>query len=113
MIGGMRKFAKSKWAFLLFGLLILSFGVFGFTDPFQGVMGGGFVKIEGRSIEQRDITRQVDQQLERMRQETGEVLSQRDAARRGITQQVLSSEVYRVSVLAYADKIGVKASVSA
>jgi peptidyl-prolyl cis-trans isomerase D len=113
MIGGMRKFAKSKWAILLFALLIVSFGVFGFSDPFQGVTGGGFVQIEGRSIEQRDISRQVDQELERMRQETGEVLSQRDAAQRGITQQILSSAVYRTSVLAYADKIGVKASTSA
>lgn len=113
MIGGMRKFAKSKWAILLFALLIISFGVFGFSDPFQGVTGGGFVQVGDRSIEQRDITRQVDQELERIRQETGEVLSQRDAAQRGITQQILSSEVYRASVLAYADKIGVKASISA
>ncbi len=113
MIGGMRKFARSKWAILLFALLIVSFGVFGFSDPFQGVIGGGFVKVDGRSIEQRDITRQVDQELERIRQETGEVLTQRDAAQRGITQQVLSGAVYRTSVLAYADKIGVKASASA
>jgi peptidyl-prolyl cis-trans isomerase D len=113
MIGGMRKFAKSKWAILLFALLILSFGVFGFSDPFQGVSGGGFVKVDGRSIEQRDITRLVDQELERIRQESGEVLSQRDAAQRGITQQILSGEVYRTSVLAYADEIGVRASISA
>jgi hypothetical protein len=37
MIGGIRKFAKSKWALvLLFIPLVVSFGIFGFQDPFSG-----------------------------------------------------------------------------
>ena len=59
MIGGFRKFAKSKWSALLFGLLILSFGIFGFQDPFRGITGGGFIKIGDREIHSRDVTKEL------------------------------------------------------
>lgn len=114
MLGWMRKFVKSKWAFtLLFIPLIISFGIFGFNDPFSGVSGGGFVQVGDHEVRQKDINDEVDQELERVRQESGKIYSQREAAQQGLTQQVLNRQIYRASVLAYADKLGVKAPMSA
>ncbi|MDP3736865.1 MAG: SurA N-terminal domain-containing protein [Hyphomonadaceae bacterium] len=114
MLGWMRKFVKSKWAFtLLFIPLIISFGIFGFNDPFQGVSGGGFVQVGDHQVRQKDVNDEVDQELERARQETGKVFSHKEAAQQGLTQQVLTRQIYRASVLAFGDKIGVKASPSA
>ena len=90
MIGGIRKFARSKWAIvLLFIPLIVSFGIFGFNDPFSGVMGGGFVQVGDHQVRQLDVSRAVDGELNRIREESGEILTPRDAARRGLTQQIL------------------------
>jgi peptidyl-prolyl cis-trans isomerase D len=109
MLGGMRAFVKSKWAIGLFALLIVSFGIFGFSDPFAGVSGGGFVQVGNREIRPRDVNRQVDLILERIRRERNEILSARDAAQQGITQEVLQQEVRRVLTAEFGKKIGVEA----
>lgn len=111
MIGGMRKFAKSKWALvLLFIPLIVSFGIFGFQDPFSGISGGGLSKIGDRQIYARDVSDELSNELERIRVEEERIVSQADAVREGIAQNVLASVEYRALILAYADKIGVRAS---
>ena len=113
MLGLMRAFIKSKWSIGLFALLIISFGIFGFSDPFSGVSGGGFIRVGDHEIMPRDINRRVDAELERRRQETGEVVSAREAAQQGLTQQVLESELRRVLTVEFAKKVGVRASESA
>jgi peptidyl-prolyl cis-trans isomerase D len=111
MIGGIRKFAKSKWAaVLLFIPLIISFGIFGFQDPFRGISGGGFVRIGDREIHARDVSEELTAAIEEVRVQENRVISQADAIREGIATRVLSQLVYRNAVLAYADKIGVRAS---
>jgi peptidyl-prolyl cis-trans isomerase D len=114
MLGWMRGFVRSPWAIALFALLVIGL-VTTMGDPFQGVTGGGFVKVGDHEVHQRDVSQAVDQELNRIREESEgkEILTPRDAAQRGITQQILSQLVYRASLLAYADKIGVKASAAA
>ncbi|HEY7797872.1 MAG TPA: peptidyl-prolyl cis-trans isomerase [Hyphomonadaceae bacterium] len=109
MLGWMRGFVKSPWAIALFVLLVIGL-VTTMGDPFSGVTGGGFVQVGDHQVRQRDVSQAVDQELNRVREETGEILTPRDAAQRGITQQAISQLIYRASLLAYADKIGVKAS---
>ena len=113
MLGWMRGFIKTPWAFALFALLVVSFGVFYSQDPFKGVSGGGFVTVGSREVTQRDVNRETENQIERIRQEQNQVITAKEAAQRGLTQQVFQSLVYRNTVLAYADQIGVKASPSA
>ena len=111
MIGGIRKFAKSKWAaVLLFAPLIISFGIFGFQDPFNGISGGGLSRVGDHEIHARDLNEELSAQIEAIRQEDGRVLTQADAIREGIAQQVLAQLEYRNMILAYADKVGIKAS---
>ncbi|MEQ1609047.1 MAG: SurA N-terminal domain-containing protein [Hyphomonadaceae bacterium] len=111
MIGGIRKFAKSKWALvLLFIPLIVSFGIFGFQDPFSGVSGGGLSRVGNHEIHARDLNDELTAQIEQIRQQDGRVLTQADAIREGLAQQVLGQLEYRNMILAYADKVGIRAS---
>ena len=112
MLGWMRGFVKSPWAIALFALLVVGL-VTTMGDPFSGVTGGGFVQVGDHQVHQRDVSQAVDDELNRIREESGEILTPRDAAQRGLTQQVLQQLIYRASMLAYADKIGVKASAAA
>lgn len=113
MMTVMRSFVKSKWALGLFALLIISFGVFGVTDPFSGVSGGGFVRAGERSLGARDVSRALDQEIRSIREQNGEVLSQSDAAKRGIPQAIVQELTQQLTALAYADRIGLKASPTA
>lgn len=111
MIGGIRKFAKSKWALvLLFIPLIISFGIFGFQDPFSGISGGGLSKVGDHEIHARDLNNDLTAELEAIRQQDGRVLTQADAIREGIAANVLAQLEYRNMILAYADKVGIRAS---
>jgi peptidyl-prolyl cis-trans isomerase D len=111
MIGGIRKFAKSKWALvLLFIPLVISFGIFGFQDPFSGISGGGLSRVGDREIHARDLNDDLSAEIEAIRQRDGRVLTQADAIREGIAQQVLAQLEYRNMILAYADKVGIRAS---
>lgn len=110
MLGFMRRFVKSKWSIGLFALLILSFGVFGFSDPFSGVTGGGFIQVGDREIRPADVNKQVDVILEQYRREKGEVLSPRDAAQQGLTREVMIREVNRVRLAEFGKKVGAVAS---
>src|SRR5262245_26239597 len=101
MLGWMRGFVKTPWAFALFALLVVSFGVFYSQDPFKGVSGGGFVTIGTREVTARDVSRETEQQIERIRREQNQIISTKDAAKRGLTQQVFQNLIYRNTVLAY------------
>lgn len=114
MIGGIRKFAKSKWAaVLLFIPLIISFGIFGFQDPFRGITGGGFIKIGDREIRPSDITKELQDMIEEVRVRDGKVLSQNEAVKQGLGQQALSKLMYQTALSAYADLKGIRASTDA
>src|ERR1700759_5257487 len=113
MMGVMRSFLKTPWAVALLVIIALSFGIFGFKDPFNGVVGGGFMSAGGRSVQPRDASRMVDQGIEQIRKEQGKTISRREAGEQGIPQQVMQELMMQTVTLAYADKIGVKASPSA
>ncbi len=114
MLTGMRAFAKSKWAIVLLALLAVALGVgVGISNPFAGVTGGGFVQAGNHSFGTRDANRYLNQYIENVSLETGESIRPEDAARDGVTNQIVGALVQRASSLAFADKIGVKASPSA
>lgn len=111
MIGGIRKFAKSKWAaIILFVPLIISFGIFGFHDPFRGVSGGGFIKIGEREIHSREVTKEMDAAIEEIRVKENRVLSQEEAVKAGLGQRALGQLMYQTALSAYADLKGIRAS---
>ena len=50
MLAGFRSFAKSPFAILLFGLLIISFAIFGISDVFKGPQGSGVITAGSREL---------------------------------------------------------------
>src|SRR5436190_16914473 len=99
MLSWMRTFVKSPIAVLVLGLVGAAM-VITLPDAFRGAsMGGGFVTIDSREVTARDVTRETDNQLERIRAEQNQVVSAKEAAQRGLTQQVLDSLIYRNTVL--------------
>jgi peptidyl-prolyl cis-trans isomerase D len=113
MLGGFRKFVRSKLGFALFVLLIISFGIFGFQDPFRGIMGGGFLQVGERTIRSADIDRGLQEVIENIRQEEGRIVPPRDPENRRIAEQVYAQERNQALILEYARKIGVVASPTA
>ncbi len=111
MLSAMRSFAKTKLAFVVFGILIVAMAVgVGFSDPFSGVSGGGFIRAGNHSVGQVDVARVLDQRIREAREESGEFITQEQAAERGMVQDALQELFQRSSFLAFADSIGVKAS---
>lgn len=114
MLSGMRKFAKSKWAGLLLLLLVLGLGAgVGISNPFGATAGGALLSSGDRQVSARDVNRSLDQYVNRYREETGEVISTREAAQQGVVNQILNDQAQRTLVLRLADKMGVRASADA
>ncbi len=113
MIGGMRKFAKSKWAaVVLFIPLVISLGMF-LPDTFGiggRLSGGTLSRIGGREVKVADVDRDVQRLIEEVRAQEGRTISQADAAREGQVEAIIRDLQVRNTLLAYADKVGISAS---
>ncbi len=112
MIGGMRKFAKSKWAaVVLFIPLVIALGMF-IPDTFNGsgLSGGVLSRIGGREVKVADVDRDVQRLIDEVRLQEGRNISQADAAREGQVGAIINDLEVRNTLLAYADKVGIKAS---
>jgi peptidyl-prolyl cis-trans isomerase D len=112
-MGGFRSFAKSKWALVIFGLLLAVFGFnVGQSDVFRGVdfVGGGFISAGERKVAGRDVTQELNFQLERLRRENGQVITQEQAVAQGAIPQLVDQLQQQALKLAYADKFGIVAS---
>jgi peptidyl-prolyl cis-trans isomerase D len=113
MLGWMRSFVKSPIAVLVLGLVGAAM-VITLPDAFRGVsMGGGFVTIGDREVTAVDVSREVEREIENQRRENGQILTARQMAEQRITEQLLERRIQRQSILAYAEKIGVRASPTA
>lgn len=110
-MSGMRSFAKSKVALAIFGILIVAFGFgVGMRDPFSGITGGGFVSAGDRKIGVRDVNRMLNREIEAQRTQNNKIISLKEAAQQGMTAAIVNEMIQQTVTLAYADKIGVKAS---
>lgn len=112
MIDGMRKFAKSKWAAgLLLIPLAISLAMF-LPDTFGngGLSGGVLSRIGGREVRVTDVERDTQRLLDEIRQTEGKVVTPAEAVQQGRVQQIINRLEIDNTLLAYADKTGVKAS---
>lgn len=114
MLTALRSFAKTKAAWVVFGLLVIAMAVgVGISDPFSGVSGGGLIQAGERRFGEVDVNRLVDEKIQELREESGEFITVQQAAERGITQQAIGELRQRAAILAFADKLGVRASPTA
>lgn len=91
MMQSMRKQAKGFLAFILFGLLILSFGVWGIGDIFRPVSGRDVViEIGGTEIPAEQLARDVQREIQALRARSGVSLDYGQALRFGLVGQTIS-----------------------
>jgi peptidyl-prolyl cis-trans isomerase D len=110
MLAGFRKFAKSPFAVVLFGLLIVSFAIFGISDVFKGSQGSGVISAGARSLTPADFKQRFDNYRKAMEQRNGTALTPDQAVEQRVDQQILQELVLQESLAAALHKMGVAPS---
>jgi peptidyl-prolyl cis-trans isomerase D len=110
MLAGFRKFAKSPFAVVLFGLLIVSFAIFGISDVFKGPQGSGVINAGSRTMSAADFKQRFDNYRKAMEQQNGAALTPDEAVERGVDRQIVQELVLQESLAAALQKMGVAPS---
>lgn len=110
MLAGFRSFAKSPFAVVLFGLLIVSFAIFGISDVFKGPQGSGVISAGSRTMSAQDFKARFDNYRKAMEQRGGEAITPDIAVERGIDRQIVQELTLQESIAAAIQKMGVAPS---
>jgi peptidyl-prolyl cis-trans isomerase D len=112
MLSAIRAFAKSWVATLLFGLLIVSFVVFGIgnRDLLHPKITNSVITAGGRSIGPAEFKRDFDGYIGRLQQQVGQQITPELAAANGLDQRVAQGLASSEAFSAYLTKIGVRPS---
>jgi len=110
MLAGFRSFAKSPFAVLLFGLLIVSFAIFGISDVFKGPKGSGVISAGSRTLSAQDFKLRFDNYRKGMEQRNGQALTPDQAVEQGIDRQIVQELALQESIAAAIQGMGVKPS---
>lgn len=110
MLAGFRKLAKSPFAVVLFGLLIVSFAVFGISDVFKGPKGSGVISAGSRSMSAADFKQRFDNYRKAMEQRNGTTLTPDQAVEQGVDRQIVQELMLQESLAAALQQAGVAPS---
>lgn len=109
MLAGFRSFAKSPFAIVLFGLLIVSFAVFGISDVFNQPSTTKVVAVGSRAITPQDFKARFDN-YRRQLESQGQSLTPDEAVARGVDRQMLQELSLQEAMAELIKKIGVRPS---
>lgn len=110
MLAGFRSFAKSPLAIVLFGLLIVSFAVFGISDVFKGPRISGVVAAGSRTVSPEDFKTRYENYRKGTERQTGEALTPDQAVERGIDRQILQEVSLQESIAEVIRRFGIRPS---
>ncbi len=110
MLAGFRTFAKSPFAVLLFGLLIVSFAIFGISDVFKGPRGSGVISAGSRTMTPQDFKLRFDNYRKAMEQRNGTTITPDQAVEQGVDRQILQELALQESIAAAIHDMGVAPS---
>jgi peptidyl-prolyl cis-trans isomerase D len=110
MIASIRKFAKSWVATLLFGLLIVSFAVFGIgnRDLFHAKISNAVITAGSRSVSMGEYKRDFDGFKAQVEQQVGQPITPELAVANGLDRRVLEGIASREAFAELLTKIGVR-----
>lgn len=111
MLTMMREMLRSKFAGLLFGLIIVSMAVWGVTDIFSGGIGANLAKAGDRAVSVEQLDRRLEAYLRNAQQQGGDIVTREDAVGAGVVDQLFGLEASRTANLGYASATGAEASV--
>jgi len=109
MLAGFRSFAKSPFAVVLFGLLIVSFAVFGISDVFRNPTGKWVIAAGSRSMTPEDFKAQFEN-FRKRQQAQGQTITPDMAVEQGIDRKMLAQLALQESLAELVRKMGVRAS---
>ena len=99
MMQTMRRYAKGAMAFVLFGVLIISFAIWGIGDIFRSGSGDPEVaKVGETEITVREFNDELQRELRRLESVFGRRLDAAQAREFGIVEQVLSGMISRALI---------------
>ena len=110
MLAGFRTFAKSPFAVILFGLLIVSFAVFGISDVFNGQRISGVVATGSRTVSPQEFKTRYDNYRKETERRTGEALTPDQAVERGVDRQILQEVALQESMAELIQRFGIRPS---
>ena len=111
MLDSLRKHATGWVAKVLFGILVVSFAIWGIGDIFRAPHGGStLAEVAGSSITMQEVSKEFDRRLQQMQQQYGNSLDRRAAVSLGLLQQSVDSAVARRLVDAHAEDLRLTAS---
>jgi peptidyl-prolyl cis-trans isomerase D len=110
MLEALRRGAQTRVAKLLFGLLVLSFGIWGVHDVFTGWGRGSIAKVGGTPISDEEFRRTYQNELDRFSQQAGKRITAEQGHAFGLDRRVLSQLVAGAAVEAHAKQLGLALS---
>lgn len=110
MLESLRKWATGWVAFILIGLLILSFAIWGVADVFTGYQRGALATVGDETITEQEFQRALNNELNAISQQAGRRITLEQARTFGLDQQVMSRLVGAAAVGAHAKEMGLALS---
>ena len=110
MLTLIRNMLRTRLAGLLFLLIIIAMGAWGVTDVFSGGIGNNLASAGTTTFSEAQLDQEVERELRSATDDRGRALSKAQAAQQGIVDQIYQRELFRTSLLAYADKLGAGAT---
>lgn len=112
MLTFFRKFSKSPLAIVLFGLLLLSFAVFGISDVFTaGPIKNAVIQAGSRTVTGAQFKQEFDSyRKQAAEQNQGQAISTEDAVAAGLDKRIIEGLAYTESFAALLTRMGVKPS---
>ena len=110
MLEAMRRGAQTRVAKLLFGLLVLSFGIWGVHDVFRGWSCGAVAKVGGTAISDQEFRRAYQDELDRFSQQAKQRITAEQGRAFGVDKRVLAQLIGGAAVEAHADQLGLALS---
>lgn len=105
MLNSLRKSAAGWLAKILFGLLVLSFALWGVGDWTSGFRREKLAEVGGREITQAEFERAYQTQLVNLSNQLGRQVTSAEARSLGLTQRVLQTLVGAAAVNIHAEKL--------
>lgn len=110
MLANIRAFAKSGFATVLIGLLIVSFGVWGVRDVFKGHVTNVVIQAGNRQMSPQDFKVEFDRARKGLEQQVGQPVTQEMAVENKFDVRLLDELATRESFAALMQKIGIHPS---
>ena len=110
MLEALRRGAQTWVAKLLFGILVLSFAIWGVADVFRGWGRGSIAKVGGTSVTAEEFNRQFQNELDQVSRQANRRLTTEQGRAIGLDRRVINQLVGGLAIEQHASDLGLALS---